>query len=610
MSATLPAVSDLDRPARPLDSPTGGARFGALADRARELLALRGGEAAPADLASWVFGARQDGPWQPLLERILRADPRFERFELGWRLAGHNRGETPPDKDQELVAVALATTGSDPRRHRIVRIAAQRMRGGTPTGRFDVAVDPRRRLPRYLSRAARLSQEEADEAPPFAQVAEPLREFCGSAPLVAYGVQWVLDFLAAELARADLLGLSNDSIELDDLARRLLPEHRKPSLRAIAEQLGLNHPRPNYPPADADVAGRVTVALLGLTCERGHAEPAIGDRPNRGEPSGRAALVDRRWLAGVPDVTGVYRILDSDGAVLYVGKATRLRRRLAAYLGRAFGLHRQLEGLATRAARVEWEPTPSDIEARLLEARLIRDREPPFNVARHARPRPLLLRAAANDPVPRVHLVREVAADGALYLGPFRSARAARDGLALVRSVYPLLRLRRAVDPPAQRDTVHAAVRLLTGSKAEALAHLRAAMRDGSARADPVERDRARALIRAVLDFEICPSPLLGISPAEPIVVVEPASADRGTRRVHLVRAGHLLGSTDVPAVGGADEANLAAVAAALQARSTATVSPEDVPIVTQWLGELGPDHAIVSLERLGRGRLGGSVPV
>jgi DNA polymerase III epsilon subunit-like protein len=563
----------------------------ALADRAFELLASRGAVVPTTELAGWVFGAREATPWVPLLDGLLRTDPRVERCLDGWRLAGDSAAERWGA--EELVAVALATTGRDPRRHRVVRLAATRLSSGRASGRFDVVVNPLRRVARYLSEGAQLTQEEVDEAPVFAEVAPALREFLGDAPIVGYGVRAAIEFLQAELARAELAGLTNRAVELDTLARQLLPTQRKPSLPSIAEQLGLNHPRPNYPPADADVAARVAVALLRLAGERGlEGQAGIGS-------GGGAVLADRRWLTDVPMDPGVYTIHDADGGVLYVGKAVDLRRRLAAYLAGPLGLGRRLEGLAARAARVDWVSAPSDLEARLLEARLIRRHRPPFNVARRMRPRSLLIRAAAHDPVPRIQLARQVAADGAVYLGPFRSEGATRAALSLAREVYPPAGLRRVVDLPAQRAAVHAAVRLLSGQTSEALASLRTAMRDASARGDRPDVDRARELIRRVVAFTPLSSPLLGTSLSEPILLIEPPRAT-GDRRAHLMAHGHLRASCDLdvdPAA--ADPAELLSIVAELEARASAPDHEEDAHIVTQWLGEVGAAHVIVPLRRL-----------
>ena len=97
-------------------------------------------------------------------------------------------------------------------------------------------------------------------------------------------------------------------------------------------------------------------------------------------------LFDQRFgvdfLAGVPTAPGVYRFLDAAGALLYVGKAGSLRRRLAQYrtAGRKKN-ERKRRALVTAAAAITWEVCASDLAASLTEIRLIQTLRPRRNVA-------------------------------------------------------------------------------------------------------------------------------------------------------------------------------------------------------------------------------------
>lgn len=97
-------------------------------------------------------------------------------------------------------------------------------------------------------------------------------------------------------------------------------------------------------------------------------------------------LFDQRFgvdfLAGVPTAPGVYRFLDEAGALLYVGKARSLRRRLAQYrtAGRKKN-ERKRRALVKAAATITWEVCASDLAASLTEIRLIQTLRPRRNVA-------------------------------------------------------------------------------------------------------------------------------------------------------------------------------------------------------------------------------------
>jgi hypothetical protein len=95
---------------------------------------------------------------------------------------------------------------------------------------------------------------------------------------------------------------------------------------------------------------------------------------------------DRRlgggFLETVPRTPGVYRVLDASGAVVYVGKAVNLRRRLSQYRNASRRKkHKKMREIVKSAASVAFEPCASELEAELREAALIRDLRPKWNEA-------------------------------------------------------------------------------------------------------------------------------------------------------------------------------------------------------------------------------------
>jgi len=87
------------------------------------------------------------------------------------------------------------------------------------------------------------------------------------------------------------------------------------------------------------------------------------------------------FLAGVPAAPGVYRFHDADGALLYIGTAANLRRRLGQYrTARRRKRDRKRHALVRRGAAITWEVCESALSAALLEIRLIQRLRPPMNV--------------------------------------------------------------------------------------------------------------------------------------------------------------------------------------------------------------------------------------
>lgn len=141
------------------------------------------------------------------------------------------------------------------------------------------------------------------------------------------------------------------------------------------------------------------------------------------------------FLQHVPTRPGVYRMYDTDGALLYVGKAKNLKRRLTSYF-RASGLDTKTMALVARIHSIDTTITASETEALLLEQNLIKDKRPPFNIVlRDDKSYPYIY-LSSRDPYPRFALHRGAKNRPGQYFGPFPSASAVRESLALLQKVF------------------------------------------------------------------------------------------------------------------------------------------------------------------------------
>ena len=157
----------------------------------------------------------------------------------------------------------------------------------------------------------------------------------------------------------------------------------------------------------------------------------------------RGAEVIRRALALMPQEPGVYLMKDSRGRVIYVGKAKRLRSRVASYARReaapTYYRHKVL-AMVERVAAVDYVVTASEKEALLLENSLIKEHRPRYNVdLRDDKTYPYFRLGLGHD-FPRFSLVRRPGGGRARYFGPFENVGAARRTLRLLQRIFPLRR--------------------------------------------------------------------------------------------------------------------------------------------------------------------------
>ena len=160
-------------------------------------------------------------------------------------------------------------------------------------------------------------------------------------------------------------------------------------------------------------------------------------------PASQLAAASAEGFRTGPDVPGVYLFRGADGAVLYVGKARSLRRRVLDHLRARI----EKDGtIVAQSASVEFVPTSSEREALLLEANLIKQYQPAYNVLlKDDRSFPYLA-VSIDEEFPRLRLVRRPRRrPGLLLFGPYTSAREAR---SLERLLSDLFRLRRCVRLP------------------------------------------------------------------------------------------------------------------------------------------------------------------
>ncbi len=146
----------------------------------------------------------------------------------------------------------------------------------------------------------------------------------------------------------------------------------------------------------------------------------------------------RETARRAPTAPGVYRWLDADGGVLYVGKAKDLRKRLASYFrGGAAAPGGHIAEMVSRARTIEYVVTASETEALLLEDNFIKEARPPFNLRLRDDKSYPFIEITLNDEWPRVRFFRGRHLPGNLYFGPFSSARKVRETLELIGRIFP-----------------------------------------------------------------------------------------------------------------------------------------------------------------------------
>ena len=146
----------------------------------------------------------------------------------------------------------------------------------------------------------------------------------------------------------------------------------------------------------------------------------------------------RLRIAALPEQPGVYWFKGRRGEILYVGKALRLRDRVRGHFQDPASVGPKQVALVRRVADVDFMAVDSEADALVLEATLIREHRPPYNVVLKDDKRYPYIKVTWQEPYPRMLLVRRIERDGARYFGPYTEVKALRQLLRTTRSIFPL----------------------------------------------------------------------------------------------------------------------------------------------------------------------------
>ncbi len=141
-------------------------------------------------------------------------------------------------------------------------------------------------------------------------------------------------------------------------------------------------------------------------------------------------------LKKLPDSPGVYLMHDKNDAIIYVGKAIRLKRRVSSYFRHMNNRSPKIEKMITLIDYFEYIVTDSELEALVLENNLIKEHKPKYNTMLKDDKSYPFMKVTVQEDFPRVLFARQMKRDGAKYFGPYTSAAAVKDTIELIQKLY------------------------------------------------------------------------------------------------------------------------------------------------------------------------------
>jgi DNA polymerase III subunit epsilon len=382
---------------------------------------------------------------------------------------------TEPLSQLEVLVVDCQATAAAPRGH-LLEIGWARVRTTlTDAHTCLIALPDAERIPPAVARITGISEpmmrDGLDARLAWRQLSNQAASLTAQpAPTVIHFARFEQPFLRT-LAGGDP---PLDIVCTHDIARRLLPDLPRRSLRALAGYFGRAVGALRRSADHVEATASVWQALVRLLDDEGVATwdalhewlatPVdLAKRPRRVWPMPRDVRL------ALPDAPGVYRMLRTSGDVLYVGKASSLHHRVNSYFRKQHGVDERMLEMLSQARDISFQLTPSALEAALLEPDEIKRHRTPYNIALTGEERALWFTAPDLS-------VRSAQPSTRCPLGPFASAATLDQFGALARAEPAALPSRsgsdaatfnegyarlRAAHPELSRDDLDAHARLL-----------------------------------------------------------------------------------------------------------------------------------------------------
>ncbi len=238
-------------------------------------------------------------------------------------------------------------------------------------------------------------------------------------------------------------------------------------------------------------------------------------------------MISKKYINSLPRSPGVYLFKDKSSNILYIGKAKSLKDRVRTYTYHKYKHSQKTRKLLRNTRSVDYIVCGSELEALLLESRLIKEYLPEFNIIQKRYRNLPFVKLTLNEDFPRVFVTWEIEIDGAKYLGPFPRRDRAEEIVEAIHKLFPIRECNGKIKPGQKnppclnydlkkcsgpcrgkitikeyRKMIRTIINLLTGRKDEIISNMESEMRQAALNMNfekaAIVRDRIK-LIKEVI---------------------------------------------------------------------------------------------------------------
>ena len=270
--------------------------------------------------------------------------------------------------------IDVETTGGYAGGHRITEVGIAITDGTTVLETYQTLINPECNIPQHITALTGISNDMVATAPTFAAVAAHINEMLSDAVFVAHNVNFDFSFIRMEMARVGL-DFRRRKLCTARYARGLLTDQQGFSLAKLAHRFKITNDQPHRALSDALTAAHILHHLLRID-----RSDVISKKISRLEREVKLPLyLSPEQYHSIPNVPGIYVMYGKHGKPIYIGKAKRLKQRVAQHFMQSERARTQ--AFMKEVVRLETHPTGTEFMALIKEDVEIRKYWPKYNSA-------------------------------------------------------------------------------------------------------------------------------------------------------------------------------------------------------------------------------------
>lgn len=376
--------------------------------------------------AGRLLQLRQDMGAFYIARRIKQAildDPRFVVGARDIRLS-HLQPDDHLDSE-DYVVLDIETTGSKVPEGALLEFAALRLRGNKILDRFELLINPERSIPPYVQKITGISKSMVSAQPTVVEALPMILDYIGDRVVIAHNAPFDVGFLSMSAQFHLGRPLENFAICTVKMAQWLLPDVKRCGLDDLTKLLNIDIEDRHRAMGDAEATAEIWNHMMTFLKARGVERMRdLRHVPNLVKQSVRRiqSEFDLERVKDMPNKPGVYFFADGDGETVYIGKSNQVRKRVRSYFNSADSQPPKVKRMLSEVREVDYQPAGSALEAEIVEAELIQQFRPRFNVKGKQVANYAFIEMTLGDRFPRLRLSKALKSSKSVFYGPFRGS--------------------------------------------------------------------------------------------------------------------------------------------------------------------------------------------